>query len=75
MRIKIISDGTCRGTRVVNVETGEVVDNVTEISWGIVGGGTAMTTLKIYDVHVELAGTVAPLPPRREDACREKGEH
>ena len=33
MRVKIESDGTSRGTRVVNADTGEELDGVREIEW------------------------------------------
>ena len=37
MRIKIISDGIGRNTKVVNAETGELVENVCGIKWEIHG--------------------------------------
>lgn len=35
MTVKIISDGTPYGTKVINSETGELVENVQSISWNI----------------------------------------
>lgn len=35
VNIKIVSDGTALGTRVVNAETGEAVDGVTAIRWSV----------------------------------------
>jgi hypothetical protein len=33
MKIKIISQGTARTTRVINAETGEVIEGVTSAKW------------------------------------------
>lgn len=35
MKIKILSDGTARTTRVVNAETGEVIDGCYSVKWKV----------------------------------------
>ena len=35
MRIKILSDGTPAGTKVVDTETGEVLEGVVSIKWSV----------------------------------------
>jgi hypothetical protein len=35
MKIKIISDGTVVGTKIVNAETGELIENVISVDWKI----------------------------------------
>ena len=35
MKVKIISDGTPRGTKLVNAETGEKLEGVTSVEWHI----------------------------------------
>lgn len=53
MKIKIISDGTGRGTRVVT-EDGEVLERVLSIKWECVGRQDAVATIEVSRVPVEL---------------------
>ena len=49
MRVRIVSDGTAQGTKVVNADTGEEVEKVLFVSWGLVvedGTSTAMCELR-----------------------------
>ena len=65
MKIKIISDGTRKGTRVVNAETGELVRGVRGIKFEISSDREgehydwAHATLELFDVQVELECKVA----------------
>jgi hypothetical protein len=54
LRIKIISDGTPMGARVVNAETGETIEAIHEIEWEWRAGYTAEATIKFGRVEVEL---------------------
>lgn len=54
MRLRIVSDGTPLGTKVVNLETGETVDGVSMIDWHIETGELAKATIRIHDVDVEI---------------------
>lgn len=56
MRIKIVSDGTGRGTKVINAETGEVVEGVKSATWSCSARGEAMVVLTFVHVHVEVEG-------------------
>ena len=54
MKVKIISDGTSNGTKVVNVETGEVIENVTRIFWEVNVGSLAKAHIQIINCEVEV---------------------
>lgn len=58
MKIKIISDGTQAGTKVINEETGEPLKYVTEVVWRLSAesDGLAEVSLTMVDVPVELQG-------------------
>lgn len=43
MRLKIVSDGTPFGTKLVHVETGEEVEGFTGVSWEHMGPGEPPT--------------------------------
>lgn len=53
MKLKIISDGTGRGTKVVDAETGEELKYVTEIVWRIEALGYASATVYLDFVAFE----------------------
>lgn len=56
MKLKIISDGTPMGTEVVDIETGERLENLKIIEWKCsVFGDNARATLTIDAVQVEIA--------------------
>jgi hypothetical protein len=57
MRIKIISEGDGRRTKVMDADTGELVEGVTSISW-ILGGPDefARAQLQFVAVPVEIVG-------------------
>ena len=59
MRIKIISDGTPTGTRVVCAETGEIVKGVTSVEWShATPGKPSYAVLKLHLVPVEIIADV-----------------
>lgn len=55
VKIKIISDGTPEGTRVVNAGTGEPIDRIAEVRWRATAWDCE-TWLRFVDVPVELVG-------------------
>jgi len=59
VRIKIISDGTAPGTRVVDAGTGEPIDGITAISWKVDVNHLAEATLTFIKVPVEAEGETA----------------
>lgn len=54
MEIKIISDGTSRGTMVINKETGEVIDDIVSIVWTLTAPGISKAILHMNKVAVEV---------------------
>jgi hypothetical protein len=56
MKLKILSDGTSRNTRVINEETGEPLDGVVSIAWSMRAGRDAFVLLEMEDVPAELVG-------------------
>ena len=59
-QIKIVSDGTVIGTKIIDVESGELVDDVTAVSWHLdVEDGLAEVSLVIRgSIRCEVEGTV-----------------
>lgn len=54
--IKIISDGTGFGTRVVDEATGEPITNITRVEWVVAADGVAMANLRAIKVPLEVVG-------------------
>lgn len=61
MKLKIISNGTPRGTSVINTETGEKLNNVISIEFCMTADG-GHTLLKLgKDVELEMTNDSEPL--------------
>ena len=58
MRIKIISEGSGLNTEVINVETGERIENVTEATWHCKSNDLATVELKLINIPVEMIGSL-----------------
>lgn len=58
MKIKIISDGTPQGTKVVNTETDERIEYVTSVQWKCEIGDIARARIEFLAIPVELTGEV-----------------
>ena len=59
MRIKIISEGDIRNTRIINADTGEMIENVRVVTWELdVLHGEAVATLKVVGVPVEVEASI-----------------
>lgn len=55
MILKIISDGTAKGTRVVDAASGESVDGVVAITWVInARDGLAACSLTLFNTPIEV---------------------
>lgn len=55
MKIKILSDGTPTGTRVVHAETGESVEGVYSVEWSHTEPGNVVSaTLKFFHIPAEV---------------------
>ncbi len=60
MKVKIVSDGTEVGTKVIDCDTGEAIENVYSAVWecDIDNVRLARLTLKIRPVEIEAVGDV-----------------
>jgi len=54
MRLKIVSDGTAVGTRVMD-DAGRELENVISLDWSIMPGRAATAVITLKEVPVELA--------------------
>lgn len=59
MRVKIVSDGTFEGTRVVDIATGEQLENVRSVRWGGAAHSGCIVWLELDEVPAELEAEVA----------------
>lgn len=63
LKVKITSDGTRRGTTIINLATGKQLQNIVGVSFqlpphGTADPGMATVTLEVADAEVELIGPV-----------------
>lgn len=54
MKVKIVSDGTLHSPRVVNLETGEVLEDVTRIFWEASKGSLSKAHIEILGCQIEV---------------------
>lgn len=54
-KLKIISDGTCKNTKIVDAETGETIDGIYGITWELnYGEHWANVTVKMRGIPTEI---------------------
>lgn len=58
MKLKIVSDGTFLGTKVINLETGEELEDITKINWQISFPYGAEILLGLSNIPVEVIGDI-----------------
>ncbi len=56
MKIKIISDGIGTNTKIINAETGEIIEGVTSIKWKCSVNKLATATLTFINIPVDVEG-------------------
>lgn len=56
MKIKIVSDGTAWGTKVVDADTGETLEKVISVSWEHDLHRSPEVTITVTEVPVEIVG-------------------
>lgn len=56
MRVKIESDGTPNGTRVLNADTGEKIEGLTKVEWSVELGMPAVAKLEFLLVDITAIG-------------------
>jgi len=68
MRIKIISNGiVTQGTKVVNLETGELLEGVTAFTITAEVGGLVTAYLKVINVELDVVAEVTEEKPRGKE--------
>jgi len=56
MKLKLISDGSMRpeGTKIVNAETGELIEGISKVEWNIKAGELAEVVIFVINPEVEI---------------------
>lgn len=58
MKLKIVSDGTREGTKLIDENSGEMIHGVSEIIWSANPNNTmTKTTIKFFNIPVEIIST------------------
>jgi hypothetical protein len=61
-RVKLISDGTAIGTKLIDPETGEplpIMDHVREIRWHVESGDLAICEVDLVLIEIDVIGEMA----------------
>lgn len=67
MKLRIVSDGTCSGTTVLD-EDGNHLSGVTEINWSVTAGKLSVARLVISNVKLEAVGQLDAMARAAYDA-------
>lgn len=62
MKLKIISDGTSFGTKIIDSTTGEEVEEITSIRWEITAGDASRATIIFDRIQCVVEGEVIDDP-------------
>ena len=62
MRVKVISDGTCKGTKLVNSTTDETIEGVKSIDWSCRPPQPPQCVVSFTDVKAEAEAFVEVEP-------------
>lgn len=54
MKIKIISDGLPKNTKIINQETGEIIEHVRSIKWECAYDSLATAIIEFVNIPVEI---------------------
>jgi len=54
MNLKVVSDGTKKGTFVIDSETGDPLDNLEGLTFTLISNGTGVLELKVTNVPLEI---------------------
>ena len=60
-KLKIISDGTSAGTRVVRADTGEKLKGVRKAAWVCVVGEIAIARFELIGVEIEASAEISEI--------------
>lgn len=62
MKLQIISDGTAAGTRVEDIETGDMLHGVQAVAWEVnIDSGLATVMLRIKNIPIRAEGELDPV--------------
>jgi len=59
MKVRLVSDGTSIGSKVLNAETGELIENVTIASVSISARGVPTAVLHFANVEMDVVAEVS----------------
>ena len=60
-KLKIISDGTSKGTKIVRADTGEKLDGVRKAAWVCMAGENAIARFELYGVEIEASAEISEI--------------
>ncbi len=60
-KLKIISDGTSKGTKVVRADTGEKLDGARKAAWVCMAGEIAIARFELYGVEIEASAEISEI--------------
>lgn len=60
-KLKIISDGTSNGTRVVRADTGEKLEGVRKAAWVCMAGEIAIARFELIGVEIEASAEISEI--------------
>ena len=60
-KLKIISDGTSAGTRVVRADTGEKIEGVRKAAWVCMVGKIAIARFELIGVEIEASAEISEI--------------
>lgn len=58
-KIKIISDGTSNGTKVVDLETGEFIPHITALAISVEVGGLVTAYIRLVNVKLDMIANLS----------------
>jgi hypothetical protein len=62
MKIRIISDGTKAGTRIVSFDTGEIIEGISSLNLTILPNCVPVVTLEFIHPFIDLVAEVSETP-------------
>lgn len=66
MRLKIVSDGTNTGTKVIDADTGKELTNVTSVKWCMHADDIlSVAVIYLFNVEVEISKTITAVEERK----------
>ncbi len=73
MRVKVVSDGMTSGTKVIDIETGKELDDVSMVTWSLRAGEVSRCTIELFNVPADVKADVNTEDMSRCVRCDVKG--